>query len=806
MNQIKIQGAHLHNLKEIDVTIPKNKLIAATGVSGSGKSSLVFDIIFEEGRKLYLQSLGVHIGLDEEEKFEKISGIGPTIAVQQNIIRQSNPRSTVGSRIGILNMLSILYAVEGDITCRTCGTITDKNQSCKKCGNIEERLPTGYFSYNNPNGMCLNCSGRGAFYQIDMQKLVPDKRITFEQILNSIRITRGLRNVFHRRFNEYLETPFMQIPDEVQADILYGHFEDSNAAKRSICLTRILEGHIRKYGKDPTGFYRFQKCPECHGFRIGEEARRVHLNGRHIGELGTITLTELYNFIDDLLLRKIISESRINPFVELLSQINGLIKARLGHLSLYREVSSLSGGEMQRLFLTSHLDTKMDSVIYILDEPTAGLHEKEKEELLNSIIELKNLGNTVIIVEHDRKMIEAAEHIIDLGPEAGKNGGELIYNGDLAGLLNCSNSITGRYFSGETAMPLRKKIVIDKKRPALKLLNAKTNNLKNVNVWFPLDVVVGIAGLSGSGKSSLIADSLVPLLKECLHDIPKGNSSDQENNNDENQPFLIETIADQLDGIEHINGFAEVSQKPIGRNKNSNPVTYIGIWDKIRKVFAGQADAVEKALTQGHFSFNSKGACSSCSGSGIEKIWLGGNMFVSNTCQECQGTRYNNETLSVKHNNKNIHDILELSVSEAVDFFKDNPGISSSLQVMERIGMGYIKLGQPTPTLSGGETQRIKLAKEICRKRKGGILYIFDEPTAGLSMYDTAKLILLLDELVEKGNSVIVIEHDTSVLSACDWIIELGPEGGVNGGSIIAEGTPETLRDNPESVTGAYLL
>ncbi len=806
MNHITIKGAHLHNLKEIDVSIPKNKLIAATGVSGSGKSSLVFDIIFEEGRKLYLQSLGVHIGLDEEEKFKKISGIGPTIAVQQNIIRQSNPRSTVGSRTGILNMLSILYAMEGEITCRICGTITDRNQSCEKCGNIEERLPTGYFSYNNPNGMCLNCSGRGAFYQIDLQKLVPDKRITFEQILDSIRITRGLRNVFHRRFSEYLETPFIQIPDEVQADILYGHFENSNAAKRSICLTRILEGHIRKYGKDPTGFYRFQKCPECHGFRIGEEARRVLLNGRHIGEFGTITLTELYNCLDELLTKKLITDSRINPVVELQSKINSLIKTRLGHLSLYREISSLSGGELQRLFLTSHLDTRMDSVIYILDEPTSGLHEMEKEELLNSIIELKDLGNTVIIVEHDRKMIEAAEHIIDLGPEAGKNGGELIYNGDLAGLLNCSNSITGRYFSGETAMPLRKKIDIDKKRPALKLRNAKTNNLKSVNVWFPLDVVVGIAGLSGSGKSSLIADSLVPLLKERLHDTPKSNSPDQEKTNDENQPFLIETIAEQLDGIEHINGFAEVSQKPIGRNKNSNPVTYIGIWDKIRKVFAGQADAVQKVLTQGHFSFNSKGACSSCNGSGIDKIWLGGNMFVSNTCRECLGTRYNNETLSVKYNNKNIHDILEMSVSEAVDFFKDYHGIYSSLQVMERIGMGYIKLGQPTPTLSGGETQRIKLAKEICRKRKGRILYIFDEPTAGLSMYDTAKLILLLDELVEKGNSVIVIEHDTSVLSICDWIIELGPEGGVNGGSIIAEGTPETLKGNPESVTGGYLL
>ena len=798
MKQINICGAHLHNLKNIDVSIPKNKLVVTTGVSGSGKSTLVFDILYEEGRKLYLQSLGIYNGMDDEYKFDSIKGIGPTIAVQQNIIRQSNPRSTVGSKTGILNSLALLYAAEGRIVCRQCGSKTGSNLICSECGYENERYPAGFFSYNNPNGMCLSCSGRGAYYQIDLERLIPEEVTTLEQILDAIKVTPGLRNVFYRHFGEYVNIPFKKIPDEVKADILYGHFVNSNGSKRSISVSRILEGHLRKYQSDPTGLYQMGKCPDCQGSRIGDEARSVTLNGFHIGQLGFLTLDELEEFLSELQRADLLGQSMGNPINELLVKIRALVGTRLGHLSLYREMPSLSGGELQRLFLTSHLDSRMDSLIYVLDEPTSGLHEKEKPELLNYIRELRETGNTLIVVEHDKTIIEAAEHIIDMGPEAGEKGGRLIYEGDLQGLLDCDNSITGKFLSGKSPMPKRKKIPYSEKSPSITLINARTNNLKNLTVTFPLGMIVGIAGMSGSGKSSLISETLVPLLKEAFHSLPGEGGM--------NGDILIETAADKLVGATTLMGFVEVSQAPIGRNMSSNPASYIGVWDKIRKVFSNQKAATDNGMSHGDFSFNSKGACSSCGGSGVDKIWLGGNMFVSNVCGDCNGTRYKKESLAIRYNDKNIRDVLEMTVTEALHFFESDPAIVKNLQVMEDIGMGYIKMGQPTPTLSGGEAQRIKLAKEIGRKKKEHIMYIFDEPTSGLSLYDTAKLLLLLDELVKKGNSVLVIEHDPTVLSSCDWIIELGPEGGTKGGLLIAEGTPDEIKVNPNSVTGEYLI
>jgi excinuclease ABC A subunit len=456
------------------------------------------------------------------------------------------------------------------------------------------------------------------------------------------------------------------------------------------------------------------------------------------------------------------------------------------------------------------LDSKMDSLIYVLDEPTAGLHESEKTELLKSITELKELGNTVIVVEHDKNAIKMAEHIIDIGPKAGVEGGQVVYQGDLEGLLQCDKSITGQYLSGKAAMPLRTKCQRLETVPSLTIRHAKTNNLKDLTVSIPLRVVIGIAGMSGSGKSSLISDTLLPLLKSHFRD----TSSDTEENKMDSAEYeigsadeltVVKTDAESLEGLEHISGYAEISQAPIGRSANSNPATYIGIWDKIRKLFAERQEAIVQNLSAGHFSFNSKGACSVCSGSGYETIWLGGNLKLDKTCAQCHGKRFNDEALSVKYEGKTIFDVLEMSVSEAVSFFKGTKGIIGVLKVMERIGMGYIKLGQPTPTLSGGEAQRIKLAKELGRQRKGNILYMLDEPTTGLSLYDTAKLIELLDELVANGNSVFVIEHDTAVLASCDWLIELGQGGGRDGGQIIAEGTPNALKENPQSITGRYL-
>lgn len=616
--------------------------------------------------------------------------------------------------------------------------------------------------------------------------------------------TPGYAKLLQKHFKEHLAAPFSKLPDEVKADVIYGHYVETNQDKRSYSLTRILQGGLYQ-NPEVDGVYAMTICSACQGFRVGDEAQRVRLNGKHIGELGKLAVTELQSYLEVLEEQNAFTNFGKNILKEIKDKTDKLVKARLGHLALYREMPTLSGGEIQRLFLNSHLDSKMDSLIYILDEPTVGLHESEKAELLESIKALKELGNTVIVVEHDPNTIAMAEHIIDIGPKAGVEGGQLIYQGDYKGLLDCKASITGQYLSGKAIMPARTTLPIKVKKAALTIKHAKTNNLKDITATFPLGHLVGVAGVSGSGKSSLISDTLVPLLKNYFHDERSTSEEDSVEKETETETSAVEVVAEKLEGTENLSGYAEVSQAPIGRNVNSNPASYVGIWDKIRKLFAQQPEAISQGLTAGHFSFNSKGACQVCDGSGREKIWLGGDFFIYKTCGGCHGKRYSEEALSVKYRGHNIFDVLEMSVSEAVGLFEDQTAISAILKILERIGMGYIELGQPTPTLSGGESQRIKLAKEIGRKRKGNILYVMDEPTTGLSLYDTAKLIQLLDELVTKGNSVIVIEHDPVVLSVCDWIVEMGPKGGSEGGQVIAEGTPQQLKKNIKSVTGPYL-
>jgi excinuclease ABC A subunit len=520
-----------------------------------------------------------------------------------------------------------------------------------------------------------------------------------------------------------------------------------------------------------------------------------------------MTIVELQAFLKTLPGQEPLSSLGHNLIKEVLQKTHYLVQVGLGHLTPYRQMPTLSGGEIQRIFLTSHLDSKMDSLIYVLDEPTVGLHEIEKADLLEQIAALRSLGNTVIIVEHDRNTIERAEYVIDFGPLAGTDGGEIVYEGDYAGLLKSEQSVTGQYLSGRCVVPHKAPHeyapVIDT-TARLTLYHAKTNNLKDVTARFPLGVLVGVAGVSGSGKSSLVSDTLIPLLARHFSDLRARRRSDS--NADEDVEFVIPSpVAERIDGMEHIAGFSEVSQAPIGRRHDSHPASYVNIWSQVRKLFARQPLAEQRQYTPGHFSFKAKGACPECKGKGRERFWLGGNSFVTSLCAQCQGKRYLDEVLDVTYRGMNIVDVLNVSVTDAAALFGDTPSIHAMLSVLEQTGMGYITLGQPTSTLSGGEAQRIKLAKEIGRRRRGSILYVLDEPTTGLSLHDTTNLLALLDTLVRQGNSVIVIEHDPTVLSYCDWLIELGPGGGTEGGEIIAEGSPLDLMQNPRSQTGPFL-
>jgi excinuclease ABC A subunit len=449
----------------------------------------------------------------------------------------------------------------------------------------------------------------------------------------------------------------------------------------------------------------------------------------------------------------------------------------------------------------------MDSLIYVLDEPTVGLHEIEKGDLLEQIEALKCLGNSVIVVEHDRNTIGRAQHVIDFGPLAGTGGGQIVYEGDYAGLLKCEASLTGQCLSGRRAAPCKaphEYAPVNAENARLTLHHAKTNNLKDVTVSFPLGVLVGVAGVSGSGKSSLVSDTLVPLLDRHFADLRQRKQEDA--NADQDFEFVMPSpVAEKMEGMQYISGYSEVSQAPIGRRSISNPASYVNIWTKIRNLYARQPLSDERGYTPGHFSFNAGGACPECKGRGHERFWLGGNSFVTSSCALCHGKRFRGEILDVRYRGANILDVLNMSVTDAAALFFDIPAIQKMLGVLEQTGMGYITLGQPTSTLSGGEAQRIKLAKEIGRRRRGGILYILDEPTTGLSLYDTANLLALLDILVKRGNSVIVIEHDPTVLSYCDWLIELGPGGGGQGGEIIAQGSPLDLKQDPRSMTGPFL-
>lgn len=782
---IEIKNAHIHNLKGIDVKIPKQKLTVITGVSGSGKSSLAFDILYEEGKRRYLMFSGTDFIIDSVPSFEQITGLAPTVAVEQRIIRQSNPRSTVGTRLKLSAMLAALLANYGQ-----------RNPA------YDDGIPldVSMFQKNSPKGMCVKCLGKGTSSILDEEALFADK----SQHVYDIAFGLGRRSNTRRMLMDFCQVHNIDYENDLLSDL----------TPEQLFLLQYGDGKSKFYGYIPwitmhingafstsgrlaallstAGLLEKKSCPKCGGTGLGEQAANTTYCGK--------TITELENmYISDLLALFHEQADNTNLLVnEIMTKLFCLVEVGIGHLSLSRPIPTLSGGEIQRLFLASYIITEMDSIIFVFDEPTIGLHEVEKENLIKIIKRLVDSGNTVIAVEHDSNFIRQADTIIDLGPGAGVLGGMKIYEGGYDEFLKCTDSKISPYLSDMSGFPVKAACRQVNGKKMLSISHANLHNLKNVSVKIPLGIMVGIAGVSGSGKSSLISDTLVPKLKELMK--AKCITTEDMEESD--------TGSASLSGVEHLKKCYVIDQRPIGRSRTSCPATYTGIFDRIRTLFANTDMAIEKEYPVGMFTVNSIGGCKKCGGDGVIHYHVGFGNHIDIPCDSCDGTGYLPEAMEVLLDGKNIREILDMNVDEARDFFRDkDEAICKMLEILQRVGLGYIQLGQATPTISGGESQRIKLAKELSKgKQAKNALYILDEPTTGLSFYDSEQLMKLLDGLVDSGNSIIVTEHDPYILSNCDYIIEMGPGGGTDGGTLIAEGTPLELKNNPDSIIGKYLM
>ncbi|MBB3132252.1 excinuclease ABC A subunit [Paenibacillus rhizosphaerae] len=800
MNPIRIRDARLHNLQSLSLDIPKGKFVVITGVSGSGKSTLAFDLLYREGRRRYERAIGSSPTM-EEELYDAITGIVPTVAVEQGIIRQSNPRSMVGTRTRLLGLMQLVYSLGGQYQC-TCGERTDHSRICHACRQQTEALSVECFNFLSPQGMCLRCLGTGSISTLTEEQALVERHFERYSIIRGTpgKLKDGLRRLA-KAYHFDLDDSYYHLAHEVQQAYLHGDLSVGYEGLMPF-LRRIQLGTDSKAKTI---------CTSCHGARIGEEARQVTIAGLDISALAEKTLNEQADFWEA-------HESRITNAIpnlarvlqQIRKQLHDLSDLGLSHLSLYRRTPSLSGGELQRLFLASHLESELEGLIYIFDEPTVGLHEREKAKVIDRLKELQQQGNSVIVVEHDLGVIRSADWIIEIGPGAGTEGGRLVYEGDLEGYLECVTSSIAPYLQTkagtihESYSVFRQGMPITDTTPRLTIKHAITHNLKDITVDIPLGRLVGVAGVSGSGKSSLISATLVPLLEQCFTRSKIAAEVEMEEaHSDEEQLLEINHAGTALEGQSDLGGVSVVTQSPIGRSKTSTPASYIGIFDHIRGFFAHLQSSKEQGFTVGDFSFNSTGGCSECQGEGSIQKETRGYVFTW-TCHVCGGLRYQRDVLDIKLNGKNIAEVLEMSVTEAINFFAQETRISEPLHLLEKIGMGYLRLGQPATTISGGEAQRIKLAKALGRSRSGGILYILDEPTSGLSCADAERLMDVLRSLVDHGNSVLIIEHDLSVLKVCDWIIELGPNGGEEGGRVIAEGSPAELMRQPNSIIGTY--
>lgn len=774
-----------------------------TGVSGSGKSTLAFDILFDAGRRGYLQSIGVMPDPGTEQGYEQISGLLATAAHKQGIIRQSNPRSVVGTRVKLLHCFANLFASEHN-----------------RRHAPEQAITSAHFSFNSPMGMCLDCQGRGQVFELQTSVLTPDPTTTLYDLYKNAHLETTFDKRLQRlqsHFSLTAETPFHELATGIQNLVLYGQPFDGKK------LTGIQDFLTYRFvrGREFSGAIACKTCPSCGGTRLAAEARTMTLKGKHLGQLGQLSIKQLKHYIDHTLDTAL----RRTPQVKLIKRIiKQMLDVQLGYLTMYRPLPTLSGGELQRLFLMSHLDAELESLLYIFDEPTTGLHEAEKQQFLSKLLSLKNHNNAIIVVEHDPVCIAAAEHIIDMGPLAGTLGGQIVYQGSYKGLLKSKESVTGQYLSASGTPPLPLSAItagsgIQPNHPSwLSIDGVCTNNLKNLSVKLPLMAMTGVAGVSGSGKSSLIARTLVPALQHHLSRHETSDNDDDEEpetsdaelaNNSSDQHYIAGPLPvySSFNDNQCLHRCVEITQQPIGRRSNSNPVSYLGIWSRIRALFAKQNLARERRYTAGNFSFNAGGACPQCHGSGETRLWLG-TSHMAYPCQACDGKRYLPEILEVTFHGLDIDQVLQLSVKEACSVFEQDKPITRMLDVLQRTGLEYLTLGQPTATLSGGEAQRLKLARELGRRTIRGQhqLYVLDEPTAGLSMHDVSQMLDLLQELVSQGHSVIIIEHDCQVLARCDWILELGPGSGEEGGKLIAQGTPRTVSGRKKSVIGPYLL
>lgn len=808
--QIVVKGARVHNLKNINVKIPHGKITVVTGLSGSGKSSLAFDTIFAEGQRRYVESLSSYTRhfFDNLAKpdVDQIDGLVPALSVDQKTAART-PRSTVATISELYDYFRLFFAKIGTSHCPNCETelvqsIAKKGENpepakmtCPKCEASFAPISMATFSFNSPEGACEVCQGLGKKMEFEPELIVPNKKLTMREgairpwsrLGSQERTAVKVFDLLDKVFPDASNKEFSKFTPEDLQVIFYGkgdfkgivyYLEKKYKDTDSDYIRRELERYMSE-----------QTCPLCEGKRLSQFALGVKVNGYNIAQVTDMPISEGNDLFSGILDKLDESQKQIaSPIVrDIKSRFDYLVKVGLGYLPLNRSADTLSGGEAQRVRLATQLGSQLTGVLYVLDEPSMGLHPFELSKLIEAIGELRDNGNTVIIVEHDEQIIAAADYIIDIGPGAGVKGGRVVGKGDQVSFLQSKGSLTAQYLNGETKIEAPKKR--RKSTKHLIIRGAEGHNLKKIDAHIPLESLVCVTGVSGCGKSTLIRQTLAKALARHFHRAAQKPA-----------PF------GKIEGVSHLNKVITVDQSPIGKTPRSNPATYTGVFAQIRELYAQKPLAKKRKYTIGNFSFNVKGGqCETCRGDGSLKYEMFFLPDVYVTCKDCMGSRYLSEVLDVKHKGKSIADTLNMTINEAVKFFADEPMILNKIKLLENVGLGYLQLGQSANTLSGGEAQRIKLAAELSRADTGKTLYILDEPTTGLHFEDTKKLLKILQALVDKGNTVLITEHNLDVIKSADWIIDLGPEGGAKGGEIVAEGTPEDVAQNPNSKTGQFL-